>query len=89
VSFNRTITRKQREILDADLGFDDGGRYAVVSVSGYAIAEEDTFGVVFSLIDTESGDEVDISPAIPAELAREERRHWIARARHMNGREDQ
>lgn len=87
----RRTTEKQAEILNADLGYDDGGRYAVVAVSGYTIAEgagTDAFGTVFSLIDTASGDEAEVSALVPSAEARNERRHWIARARHLNGKDE-
>lgn len=86
----REPSDRQREVLERDLGFDDGGRYALVAVSGFAITHDgtDTFGTVFSLIDTDTGDELEQSRAVSATEARAERVGWIARVRHLNGRDD-
>lgn len=86
----RSATPLQSELLASDLGFDDGGRYALVAVSGYEIRFDDgldQFGTVFSIIDTDSGDEVDISPVVPARSAHRVRRRWIALVMHMNGKD--
>lgn len=87
---HRTSAR-QAEALNAELGYDDGDRFAVVAVTGYEIVAEgpDPFGTIFSLIDTDTGDEVDVSTLVDPAEVRHERRHWIARARHLNGREDE
>lgn len=85
----RTSTARQREALATDLGFDDGGRYALVAVSGYTIGEgPDDFGTVFSIIDCATGDEVEQSPVTPVSELRATRRTFIARVMHLNGKED-
>lgn len=51
--YQREATRRQKETLDTDWGYDDGGTYALLAVSGFDIAgemrgENGTFGIVFS-----------------------------------------
>lgn len=85
----RTQTAQQREVLASDLGFDDGGRFVLVAVSGYEISEgHDSFGTVFSIIDCETGDEVERSSVTSTTELRTTRRSWIGRVMHLNGKED-
>ena len=84
---DRNTTLAQRRILDSDLGHDSGERYALVAVSGYGI-DDDAFGTVFSIIDTDTGDEVATSSVTAARYAREERVRMLAQMMHLNGRED-
>lgn len=85
----RRTTPLQREVLARDNGYDDGGRYALLAVSGFAMSYPDKFGTVLSIIDCCTGEEIEQSVALsPSELS-DERRHMIARVRHLNGKQDE
>lgn len=89
MGYQKNSTKAQRAVLGRDLGYDDGGRFSLIAVSGYEISDGyDTFGTLFSIIDCDTGDEVEQSPVVsPAEVTAE-RRRMIGRVMHLNGRED-
>jgi len=83
-------TNAQQRILAGEWGFDEGGRYALLAVSGYEIAARghDDFGTLFSIIDTDTGAEVEVAPLVAPVEMRAERRRMIGRVMHLNGKED-
>jgi hypothetical protein len=86
---HRPFLRSQKDVLATDLGYDDGGRHVLLAISGGEIGHpSERFGTVFSVIDSETGVEVDGSLAVPARRVREERRKWLGVVMHLNGRED-
>src|SRR5262249_2741720 len=87
-TITRTVTRRQQLVMDSNMGYDDGGRYALIAVSGYAIRDGyDDFGTVFSILDCDSGDEIEISEVIGTLETRPRRRELIGRVMHLNGKD--
>jgi hypothetical protein len=85
----RQMTPMQRKVLERDdLDYDTGERYMLLAVSGYEItfrSEMDTFGTVFTIIDTwQDGAEVAKSEPISPTSLRWERVDWIRKTRRMN-----
>jgi hypothetical protein len=56
-------------------------------VSGYEIALKDIFGTVFTIIDCDTGDEIERAEAETKDT-RYVRAQMIGQVRHLNGRED-
>lgn len=87
MGYETRMTRDQQSVLDREHGYDDGGRFALVAVSGYEIREDgpDDFGTVLSIIDTDTGAEVYVAPVVgPSELTAE-RLRMIDRVEYLNG----
>jgi len=81
------ITPAQAVMLERNLAYDTGERFSLLAVTGYDI-HTDAFGTVFSIIDNDSGDEVDRSEPLKLIDTRRLRHTWIGKVRHLNGRED-
>jgi hypothetical protein len=84
----RAFWPTQKKVMESDLGYDDGGRFVLLAISGGEIGHGiEEFGTVFSVIDCETGVECDRSVAVSARNVRSERRKWLGKVMHLNGRE--
>ena len=81
------ITPGQAEMLERHLNYDTGERFSLLAVTGYDIYT-DFFGTVFSIIDNDTGEEVERSEPLKLLHTRKQRHTWIGKVRHLNGRED-
>lgn len=88
-SYYLTPSPSQQRVLDVDMGFDDGGRYVLIAVSGYEIQSEGhDFGTVFCIIDTDTGQEMERSEPIGTRLVRTERVRMMGQVMHLNGKQN-
>jgi len=85
--YQKQSTPAQAEMLGRQLGFDSGERFVLVAVTGYDIYT-DFFGTVYSIIDNDTGEEVERSEPLKLLDGRRSRHTWIGKLQHLNGRED-